>query len=151
MKAEKAEKAEPKNANHCLECGKFLDPTKTKNTRFCSIECRDNFYYKFKEEKKGFRACKFCGTTFSPQRTTQKFCKSDCREAYKRKLKKEQNKVIGKAIIGLIKNCLWCGKKFTAPKSNPHTKYCSEDCREKADRKQYRERKDAFQLAHAVA
>lgn len=96
----------------CQYCNKEynLPPSKAKNSRFCSKECRIDSQ---KKEKKEFN-CRFCNKTFLTKRFDQEYCDMKC---YKKDVKLER--------IDL--ECEYCGKNFIKA-INRKTKYCSKDC-----------------------
>ena len=72
--------------NECMFCGDILDRT---NQKYCSVSCKQKFYYRQKlasgvptnkpKEKKQMGNCLVCETE-PLNRTNQKYCSNACRQ-----------------------------------------------------------------------
>ncbi len=62
-------------------------PAKRKNQRFCSPECRVDYYEQhFKQYPEVEKVCLYCGNTFSTKcAIKQTYCRPDCRKAAARR------------------------------------------------------------------
>lgn len=115
----------------CKHCRKPIPIERTRNV-FCSNKCGYDYNINSIKEK----VCPYCNKKFSTNRINQRiYCSDRCQwKDYNRKHRQRLNK---SAIINyhkrkvlkplLIKNCLYCKKKF---KQKTHSqRYCSEVCR----------------------
>ena len=94
-----------------------------KNTRFCSMACRNKWLGKLRRKN---QVCQECGKEFYDSQH-HKFCSKECKKTWKIK-KIEERKIIGKLKPKkeFIKNCERCGREFTT--HNKRTRYCSQSC-----------------------
>lgn len=99
----------------CRNCGQKYQTEKTRNTHFCSIECRLAF-----EEKKeaGPVTCAFCGKVLVDKHAAAEYCSTACFYAHR----KTRTRARRKQEILTCKNC---GKKF---EKGRRTKFCSKQC-----------------------
>ena len=95
----------------CIHCETEyeLPPSKAKNSKFCSRQCKDA--HKKKQVK--IVKCPCCGTKFEAKRG-KKYCSRKCYLA-ENKIERVQLK------------CEYCGTQYEKPK-NRQTKYCSKTC-----------------------
>ena len=93
---------------HC-ESEYELPPSKAKNSKFCSRQCKDAHKKKQVEIVK----CPCCGTKFEAKRG-KKYCSRKC-YLTENKIERVQLK------------CEYCGTQYEKPK-NRQTKYCSKAC-----------------------
>ena len=93
---------------HC-EIEYELPPSKAKNSKFCSRQCKDQ--HKKKQVK--VIKCPCCGTEFEAKRG-KKYCSRKC---YLKENKIERVQL----------KCEYCGTQYEKPK-NRQTKYCGKSC-----------------------
>jgi len=96
------------------------------NRRFCSMDCKREFYKKpDKIYKEIFSNCGYCGKQFSYIKKgsiKQKYCSGKCRAAYWYRIR--------------ISKCKNCGKPFSEEwQKNIRDKFCNKKCRDDFQRK----------------
>ena len=85
------------------------------------------------------RNCRNCGKEFQPRCANGCFCSWNCHKKYHQVAKKEKKT--------RILTCPYCHVEFET--TDLIQKFCKSECREKMADKRLREKKNAYQLAHA--
>lgn len=114
---------ESPNVKHCDQCGETFtpSPSKKKNQRFCSAECRaaHTSGLRRKPEPRSKR-CDQCGAKFDPHKlshTRQRFCSDACRSAW----------TTEHGRVAIVCVCRHCGQEFQ-PKKRDRDQFCSREC-----------------------
>jgi len=104
----------------CQNCSKEFK-TYNRQAKYCSKEC----YYKGRWGAEGrliSKVCPVCQKRFSSHLSNnQKYCSTDCSD--------KSGHTRGRRNT-ITKSCDWCGKEFSRPASNFHSKhfFCSPEC-----------------------
>lgn len=98
----------------CEQCGIEYQPRrKNPKRKYCSVECSNKA--KIREVTK---KCERCGTEYTIKACVakrQRYCSKLCSQEAKKKKR-------------LVKECLWCGKKFEVIPSHAWRTHCSVKC-----------------------
>jgi len=105
----------------CVSCGSsyYVRPSKRERSRFCSRECKDEFYTSSVES-----VCEYCGEAYevkSSRASETRFCSRECRDTHKRKQPQKAVTV----------NCTVCEasiRRIPYEAENNSRYYCSTEC-----------------------
>lgn len=102
----------------CKNCGKLTHKIGKSFTKYCNVQCKDEYYNWSRKLHFDNKPCEFCNSMFLPTQTKQKYCTPDCNR---------KAKAIAALRTPSIKKCSFCNKEYQ-PFSSLQ-KFCSANCR----------------------
>jgi len=108
---------------NCQNCGKVFQTAQRGHHKFCSIECRTDWYNQNRRSKLKDFVCSYCGQTFEAKDKRRLYCSRECAIAASNQRQKERKP-------HPIKICSICGKPFEWTRNSK--RYCSQSCCDKA-------------------
>ena len=81
----------PKGYKHtCLNCGKEFYSKRNNNRKYCSEECKDDYYRSQKEKKVYEKTCPICGKDFVSENYHTKYCCELCVKVARAQMDRER-------------------------------------------------------------